>query len=180
MTGLGPLDIQEVSAPVKVGRVRDGRICVCGHSANNHGAIEREYFNLPLEEVPQGSVACSAGRHQCRCAQFYAVLETTDTRRFMSKTIGPGLDHALARGVNTALTGGAGITWRENLACGKCETAGVPLLPVGIRVGPNGPVIARESAEYNYLLCSECREGLQVQTDPSTLKNVSVPGNRAE
>lgn len=175
LTGLGPLDIQEVVAPVKAKPKRDGRICVCGHGAKNHAATVSAHFDTPLEEIPQGMIGCSAGRHQCACEQFYAVLETSDTRRFMSKTVGPGMDHALARGVNTALSAGVEIHWREGLACGKCGAANVPLLPVGIRIGPNGPEMARESAKYNYLLCSSCREELPTQVDPDKLKTVSAP-----
>lgn len=174
LDGLGPLDLGEVVAPKRVGRERDGRICICGHGAKNHGATAREYFDKPLESVPRGSVACSAGRHQCACVQFTPVLETSDTRRFMSKTIGPGADHALARGVNNALAAGVSIRWKDGLVCGKCGAAG-RLLPVAIRIGANGPVIARETTEHNYLLCSECRNGLALEVDRETLKPVSAP-----
>lgn len=174
MDGLGPLDIGEVKAPEKVGRTRDGRICVCGHGARNHGATAREYFNAEITDVPAGSVACSVGRHQCKCEQFIAVLETSDNRRFMSRTIGPGADHALARGVNNALNAGAAVRWREGIVCGKCGQSG-KLLPVAIRVGPNGAVIARETTEHNYLLCADCREQLIVEPDRNSLANVSAP-----
>lgn len=178
LTGLGPMDI-ELSVPEKAKPERDGRICVCGHGAKNHGAVEREYFNMPLEDVPQGSVACSVGRHQCACTKFFPVLVSGDNRRFMSKTVGPGADHALARGVGNALNAGVSVIWREGLACGKCQAEGVSLQPVAVMIRHGQPTIARRSAEYNYLLCANCVAELPIELDPSTLANVSVPGNRS-
>lgn len=179
-TDLGPLDIDPASVvpPVKVGRQRDGRICVCGHGAKCHGAIERQYFDTPLEDVPAGSMSCTAGRHRCECSQFFAVLETTDTRRFMSKTVGPGMEHALGRGLSNALTAGVPVVWREGLTCGKCQVETHGLLPVAIQVGPSGPRIARETAAYNYMLCASCRAELEIAPEPQGLIAVSAPDAR--
>lgn len=178
LTGMGPLELDLSKPVVKVGRERDGRICVCGHGARNHGIVEPEHRGKALEEAPQGSVACSVGRHHCACERFFPVLVSQDNRRFMSKTVGPGTEHALARGVANALNAGVAIRWAESLACGKCEAVGVRLQPVAVRVGLNGPVIARRTSEYNYLLCDACFSELPIEVDPETLSNVSAPGNR--
>lgn len=179
LTGLGPLEGMDLSAPpAKAGRERDGRICVCGHGAKNHGPTESKWFGTPLQDVPQGGIACSVGRHACACTKFDPVLVSEDNRRFMSKTVGPGEDHALARGVVNAMNAGVGIRWKENLVCGKCGAAGVRLQPVAILIRDGAPVVARRSAEYNYLLCDACVEELPVEADPNTLSNVSAPGNR--
>lgn len=175
MNGLGPLDLDTLPAPKKAGKIRDGRVCVCGHGAGAHGPTSREHFDVPLDELPKGMVGCSAGRHRCACEEFYPVLETSDVRRFMSKTIGPGADHALARGVATALAAGVSVRWNENIPCGRCHAEGERLLPVAVRVDERGARVALSTTPHNYLLCGTCRDSLTVEPDAATLAPTDGP-----
>lgn|SRR6478735_547276 len=173
-TGAGPLGWMDLDKPMKkVGRVRDGRVCVCGHGAGAHAPLDVADFKVDISEA-EGPVSCTPGRYNCKCTKFSAVLVTTDIRRFMGKTLGPDGEHALARGVQNALTNGVGIQWLPAASsCGRCGKPSEKVTPVAVRIRENGAVAARESTPHNFLLCEECRASLQTEAGVQELSDVS-------
>jgi hypothetical protein len=65
---------------------RDKRICACGHPLNSHTVGS------------SGVVLCTPSRMICPCKNARPVLIAGDARKFLRKTMGPGPEHALARG----------------------------------------------------------------------------------
>lgn len=123
---------------------RDRRICICGHSMKRHE-----------DASGRGVLQCSTGKQNCPCKKPRAVLETSDTRNFMRKTIGSGSMHALGLGIAGAVNAGHGVTWLIELKCDKCGAEGT-LSPTAVT--QNG-VVKDEATGFDALLCRECRRG---------------------
>lgn len=126
---------------------RDGRICICGHPMARH-----------KDEAGVGVVFCRPSRLLCMCQDPYPVIEVTNTRPFMFKTTGMGIEHALQAGIFRCREKGIGITylvvWEcEKPGCGSTE--GVQAVPLSERMKP----VPKES-KRNALMCVRCRSGL--------------------
>lgn len=68
-------------------RVRESRVCICGHGATSH-----------TETLP-GIFSCQPSRMTCHCQTLYSVITVPDTRVFRRMSNGYGVDHALVRGI---------------------------------------------------------------------------------
>ena len=174
-TGAGPMSWLDLSNPPKPAtRVRDGRICACGHAAGAHAPLDTADFRKDIAEA-EGGIVCKPGKQNCRCGKFEAMLVTSDTRRFMGKTTGPDGEHALARGVVSALNAGKTVNWLQAATlCGKCSAVTEKLTPVAVRFRQDAPAVAaRESTTHNYLLCEKCRAELETEPELTALADVS-------
>lgn len=116
-------------------RVRDGRICICGHPNTRHSS----YADI---------VACNPTKMACDCKQIRLVLEVSDTRLFLRKTTGSGTSHALSKSVAKAQELGVEMEWLVEPKCDKCGELR-QVSPTSIsQNGRHG---------YNAFLCVECR-----------------------
>lgn len=129
--------------------VRDGRICACGHPMTRHAEME----GRPGETIR----TCTPTRMACPCKQPKAVVEAADTRPFLRKTRGHGLQHALMAGI--AALEEKGKDWRWLDGWPKCELAGWPAAEcdAGAGVQPysfNARGLARPEPEaFTMMLC---------------------------
>lgn len=122
---------------------RDRRVCLCGHSMKRHD-----------DPAGRGIIQCSVGKQNCPCKIPRAVLETSDTRNFMRKTLGAGSMHALSLGIAGAINAGHGVQWIIDLKCDRCGAEGT-LSPTPVT--KNG-VAQNEATGYDALLCRDCRK----------------------
>lgn len=130
---------------------RDGRICICGHPMARH-----------KDEAGVGIIFCRPSRLSCKCQTPYAVIEVRNTRPFMFRTTGLGLEHALQAGIFRCREKGIEITWLVPQQCERegCDsTLGVQAVPLSDRMKP----VAQES-KINALMCVGCRAGLEPGT----------------
>ena len=122
---------------------RDKRICACGHPMNSHTVTS------------SGIVMCTPSRMVCPCKSVRPVLIDGDARKFLRKTLGPGPEHALARGILASIEDGKDVEWIIDMACDKCGVVGsispVPTTREGL--------VQFEATGYDALLCKTCRSG---------------------
>ena len=123
-------------------RVRDGRICICGHPLTRHST----YADV---------VACNPTKMICDCKDIRVVVETSDTRWFLRKTEGSGASHALVKAMQTARDKGADVKWLVDPVCDKPNCGNRDIRPVIVMQEKNG-----KSIRNTILLCSECRSSL--------------------
>ena len=121
-------------------RVRDGRICLCGHGAARHSVVG-------------GAVWCKPARMDCPCKNLRPVILVDDARPFLRKTVGSGPMHALVRGMSALVESGKRVEWIVDLKCDKCGVEGAV---VPVPVTRNG-VVSSEATGYDALLCAKCR-----------------------
>lgn len=123
---------------------RDKRICACGHPMNSHTISS------------SGIVLCTPSRMMCPCKVARPVLIAGDARKFLRKTMGPGPEHALSRGILASFEDGKDVAWIIDRICDRCGRDGnispVPITREGI--------IKYEATGYDALLCRACRESL--------------------
>jgi hypothetical protein len=124
---------------------RDKRICVCGHSVKVH------------ESFDGGFVACTPSRIDCRCKEIRPVIKVEDVRLFIRKTMGPGPEHALSRGMLASIERGHVIEWIAPRQCDRCGKEG-PISPTAIT--KSGTVVYDQDTGLNALLCQDCRAGV--------------------
>ena len=106
---------------------RDPRICACGHAARAHSTeSETEYH---VEALRRGSPRCKPSRMLCPCDDFYAVLTSTNIRKFISKTRVTETGrrfHALTQGIEACREGvEAGtieVSWLPTTRCAVCKS----------------------------------------------------------
>jgi hypothetical protein len=116
-------------------RIRDGRICICGHPHTRHST----YGDV---------VACNPTRMTCDCKVIRLVAEVSDTRPFLRRTEGPGADHALQKSMKVAKDKNIEVKWLIDSICDKCQTkTRVDVVPIS-QNGKKG---------FNVFLCLECR-----------------------
>lgn len=131
-------------------RLRDGRVCICGHSKNRH-------------KQAQGEWICNLPKFRCKCKNPHYVLEASDIRSFTRRTRGAGMNHALYRAIaaNAQMEGETEekkpITWliEQPFVCmkPKCSSVtGVMITPVS----EFGSAVDYESS-HNAFLCIKCR-----------------------
>jgi hypothetical protein len=127
----------------KAGRTdRDKRVCICGHSISSH------------QKFDGGLVLCTPSRIDCRCKEVRPVIKVSDVRLFIRKTLGPGPEHALSRGMLASIERGNSVEWIVELKCDRCGTEG-PVSPTGVT--QSGIVVYDQDTGLNALLCQECR-----------------------
>ena len=128
-------------------------ICSCGHGKGRH-VIEPDF------------VTCNPSKVNCSCGNFVPVLKVQDTRDFLSKTRGHGIDHALIKGMKIAIEKEHSVEWiDEHYKCAKCQVQGYEAqliitpfegsLETGLR-----KTIEVEFARYNGFLCEDCWDEL--------------------
>ena len=120
---------------------RDGRICLCGHSAGRH-------------QLVAGYNSCKPSAMECACKTFRAVIDVSDTRAFLRKTEGSGAMHAFGRGLGVALSKGIKVEWIIPLECDRCRATDAKLMPVPVT--QTGIAVTRDTG-FNALLCATCR-----------------------
>jgi hypothetical protein len=140
--GIGLEEAVEADNRLKERQVRDPRICLCGHAINKH-------------IVANGVVMCTPSRMVCPCKSVRAVIEVEDTRKFLRKTTGPGIEHALVRGIAALAADNKEAKWIEPPKCDRCSTTEGRIVPCPITAGKQ---IANEASGTNALLCTKCME----------------------
>jgi len=129
----------------KAGRTdRDKRVCLCGHSVKVH------------EKFDGGFVSCTPSRIACACKEVRPVIKVGDVRLFIRKTLGPGPEHALSRGILASIERGNSVEWIVELKCDRCGKEG-PVSPTGVT--KSGTVVYDQDTGLNALLCQDCRAG---------------------
>lgn len=143
--GIDPDEAVERDADLSKRQKKDRRICVCGHAVNRH------------YEIMSGRWACKPSRMDCRCENSRPVLEVEDTRMFLRKTNGPGVEHALSRGMAALYHAGKTAEWIDGPECDACGSSDGPIIPCPISGAKR---IAYQETKDNALLCSDCLEKL--------------------
>lgn len=142
--GLDPNQAIETDKELSSKQRGDRRICLCGHSVGRHTEIN-------------GRTSCQVGKQFCPCKRVQPVLLTNDTRSFIRKTEGSGLNHALTRGLAGAIEKNLDIEWLEDERyCHRCQNNqdGLRLTPMS--VSSNG-IPQNLATGYDALFCDECR-----------------------
>lgn len=123
-------------------------ICTCGHAKARHYIA--------------GEVAtCKPSALECPCNEYNPVIEVQDTRSFLHSTQGPGIEHALIKGLTATLAKGTHATWLPGAyrcrICGSEEE--LTVYPIGGNK-ESGLLITKEifRARWNFLLCPTCAE----------------------
>jgi len=163
LLGITPEQAEEMVANHEAKGKRDSRVCVCGHPGGSHypTSFVAGEENLPIERFEKGRVGCQAGKTPCECDEFQWVLTAKDVRSFIYKTLGPGPDHALARGVSATIKRGIPIEWRAGIVCftcGKPSSEVGPILPIAYN---ERGVEASRSTNQNRMHCAGCRERIR-------------------
>lgn len=124
---------------------RDGRICICGHPVARHGSPK---------DLESGVVSCHPSKIWCPCIAVRPVLEVSDTRDFLFKTTGSGVNHALGKGMKTAKDKNHEVKWLQDICCDVCKEVGpVSPVPVSERL-----MVVQKESPRNHLMCRKCRE----------------------
>lgn len=140
---------------------RDSRVCVCGHPGGAHFGERGSSVDsaITLGEA----IHCQAGKTPCECNHFNWVLTISDVRSFIQKTMGPGPEHALTKGLASSFERGLSPEWREGLHCFKCkrktadgEVGTLTAIAYNEAMGE-----AMRPTAFNALMCSDCRAEVQ-------------------
>lgn len=129
----------------------DRTICLCGHPKNRH------FIDVDFS-------TCRPSRMNCACAKFIPIAKVQDSRDFLRKTEGHGIDHALVKGIFNATQRNHYFEWnKENYICMRCKTSGdekqLTIFPFegdpqqGLR-----RTIQYDFARWNFFLCDDCQE----------------------
>ncbi len=121
--------------------VRDGRICLCGHSMTKHLVID-------------GIVSCKPSKMDCPCKNCRPVIDTEDTRPFLRRTQGAGPEHALSRGLAALAMRNKNAQWIIDLECDMCKQHSSQLIPVPVT---QSGIAVDYATGYDALLCPSCR-----------------------
>lgn len=148
--GFSPEQISEHLANEEA-RPSSRTVCLCGHPKARH-YIDTEFST------------CKPTKMSCTCANFIPIAKVENTRSFLRKTDGSGMDHALVKGIYGALSRGEYVEWiDENYICVKCKTSGheTELIITPFEGDPDTglrPSIQLEFARWNFFLCEKCKE----------------------
>jgi len=124
-------------------------ICSCGHGKGRH-VIEPDF------------VTCNPSKLNCPCGNFVPVLKVQDTRSFLSRTQGSGIDHALIKGLRIAMEKNQETEWiDDHYKCFLCGTKGyeTALTITALEGQPETGLRKSNDAEfarYNGFLCETC------------------------
>lgn len=139
--GISFEEAKQVSEALKTTRLKDDRVCVCGHKMSNHRVSGN------------GLISCVPSRLQCPCKRAKPVLRSDNLRPFMRATKGHGLQHALVLGLTKAVEIGATVEWLEMpTKCERCEQE-AKVRPVCLT---KSGFKSSENYGYDYLLCDTC------------------------
>lgn len=141
--GISVDEAHEADERLKDRPTRDPRICLCGHAINKH-------------TTPAGVITCQPSRMYCPCKNIRPVVEVEDTRLFLRKTTGPGVGHALVRGISALAQVGKEAKWIEPPCCDRCNTTEGRIVPVPINGASK--TVAYEPTGLDALLCEKCME----------------------
>ena len=149
--GINPEEVAASLERDKADRKGDPRVCACGHGARSHSshALRSNILQQSLREA--GEDRCLPNRQTCPCDGFRAVLTTGDIRLFRYRTSGAYNDHALAKGIRSAIEKGVAVSpiseWRCDF-CTRTDSVGaVPVNKYGKEVS--------EPGLKNFLMCPE-------------------------
>jgi hypothetical protein len=128
---------------------RDPRVCICGHAVNRH--VEQD-----------GVQRCFPSRMTCVCQGIRPVLEVSDTRVFLRKSTGPGVDHALLRGLSALAIKGGEASWIEEPICELCgvDTTTEQIVPVPFTIAGAVCYDDTQLSGKHALLCRPCMREL--------------------
>jgi hypothetical protein len=141
--GITAEEAHEADEKLKDRKPRDPRVCLCGHAINKH-------------TTPAGVITCQPSRMYCPCKNIRPVIEVEDTRLFLRKTTGPGVEHALVRGISALAQVGKEARWLDEIKCDRCNTTEGRIMPVPINGASK--TVAYEATGLDALLCDKCME----------------------
>lgn len=148
---LGMLGIQIEDFPEKK---TTKEVCICGHPEARH------YINGDMS-------LCKPTVMDCSCAQYRGVIRAEDTRYFQYKTNGPGVDHALSKGLKQSAKKNRTVEWLEDAykcaLCEKQETLQIYPISGSEKIGfhiATDPKVDYDMGRRNALLCEGCVETL--------------------
>lgn len=122
---------------------RDKRICICGHPINRHKTNIR------------GRLECKPNSMYCKCKTERPIIEVSDTRVYIQKTLGHATGHALLRGMQRAYEKEHTIKW---LTEPQCDLCGLHAPTVPMIVTEDGKLAGHDIDTGRYLLmCRNCR-----------------------
>lgn len=121
---------------------RDNRICICGHPMSAHADIAGRH------------IECQRARMVCKCVKPRAVLACSDTRLFLRKTTGPGMEHALIRGLGAIANKDGEAEWLVPFVCDICSS------DQDITVSPITEFgkVSYEPTGHDIFICKKCKE----------------------
>lgn len=128
----------------------DTRVCACGHAVSRHK--RNEFVRDRIVYI------CSMPNGTCPCKVIKPTLKVETTKPFVLKTLGPGVAHALIRGIMRVKERSEeeyrAIEWIVPHNCEKCGAEEVKISPVNMSISG---VFTEEGSEVTVLLCDNCR-----------------------
>ncbi len=138
-------------------RFRSPFVCICGHSEGAHMSRRNGFVVDPAAGTRE---ICSFGENktECKCAEFKAVLESTDVRAFRYRAGQTASGHPLSQGLAmTARKTGVKIDKTDKWVCAAngCGSTG-SLYPMYFEVAADGTVIRPVNMDtgHTFLLCA--------------------------
>lgn len=144
--GITEEDIKESDRRQKIRGRTDQRVCMCGHGMSKHKFVT---------DVALWS--CRPNAYSCPCKVPVAVMEVSNIKPFLRKTIGGGLLHALFAGLQGMRELDKESTFKPLIPweCAFCATTvnvqPQPLTKEGYRINDG------ISLGYDRFVCEECR-----------------------
>lgn len=127
----------------KLRKVKDKRVCVCGHPMSYHGQA--------------GDIEiCTPAKGRCRCTKSREILKTNNLRKFMYTTEGAGVDHALGKGIATCRAEEVQFEWLagDSIRCDMCLQEMLEPIPVAVDVAFDRPAVS--STGIDKMICIGC------------------------
>jgi hypothetical protein len=131
----------------KLRKVKDKRVCACGHPMSYHGQA--------------GDIEiCTPAKGRCRCTKSREILKTNNLRKFMYTTEGVGVNHALGKGIATCRVEEVAFEWlvdghmSREPKCDMCLAEMLEPIPVAVDVVFDRP--ANASTGVDKLICVGC------------------------
>jgi hypothetical protein len=128
----------------------DLRVCACGHAVSRH---KKNIFSREAE-----TYVCAMPNGTCPCKVVKPTLAVRSTKPFVLKTLGPGVAHALIRGIMRVKERSEedyrAIEWLVPFKCEKCDKEDVKISPVNM--GFDG-AFTEEGNAVTVLICDDCR-----------------------
>lgn len=130
-------------------KVKDKKVCVCGHPMTYHGRA--------------GDIEiCTPAKGRCRCNKSREILKTNNLRKFMYTTEGVGVNHALGKAITSCRADDVAIEWLDATGnkgvdgprCDMCLTEMLEPIPVAIDIAFDRPAIS--STGIDKLICMGC------------------------
>lgn len=140
MLGITAEEVEAADEALREKGPRDRRICACGHGIARH-----------MDDY--GSVYCKPSRMECPCKKVRPVLETNDTRAFLRRTDGMGVQHALTRGIVAAMKRGRSVKWLVELKCDRCGQSADKVIPAPVT---QRGIAVDHATGFDALLCAKC------------------------